>query len=98
LRVDLRVAVFVQNRVAVRVEAGRRARGGDRGGELAVERDLFVRVDLAVVEREQDVGAVDEAAVGQRAEQLAQAGVVVRDDRGDLSAVRPGRRRVRSVE
>ena len=68
--VDLGVAVLVQERVAGGGETARRALGGDDGGELAVggrraaravraERDLLVRVDLAVVEREEDVRAVE---------------------------------------
>ena len=39
-----------------------------------------------------------EAAVGDRGEQLAEARVVVLDDRGHLGAVGPGRGRLRAVE
>ena len=87
----------------------RRALRGDQRGQLAVagdgragavgalavaaERDLIVGVDLAVVEREQDVGAVEQRFLLQRRQHVAERGVVFFDDLDDgvtVGAVRRG--------
>ncbi len=65
---------------------------------MGPERYLVVRVDFAVVEREHDVGAVGQAPVGERREQLAQPRVVVFDDGRRVRAVRCRRRRIGLVE
>ena len=93
--VDLRVAVLVEQRVARGVEPHRRTQRRHQRGQLAVgvraplraEDHLVVRVDLAVIEREEDVGAVEQVLVGERGDELAEAGVVVLDDLRDLRSV-----------
>ncbi len=102
-RVDQRVAVLVQDRVVGGRDAGGRALRRDQRAELAVrerrhagrvgalsaaaEHDLVVSVDLAVVEREQDVGRVEQRLFLQRRQHVAERGVVLLD--------RPGRWRCR---
>src|SRR6185312_17067740 len=73
----------------------RRPLRGDEGRHLPVgagatvgaEGHLVVRVDLPVVEREQDVGAGGQLLVVERGQQPAEGVVVVVDDLRELRAV-----------
>jgi len=76
-RVDQRVTIFIEERIASGTDAkGRPLRRGDRpelsvgraryGTSVGAKRRLVVRIDLAVIQREQEVGAIEEPLVRQR--------------------------------